>query len=623
MDPRILKYYNSELQHLRDMGGEFAKAYPKIAARLGLDEFDCADPYVERLLEGFAFLAARVQVRMDAEFPEFTQHLLEIVYPHYLTPVPSMAVVQINPDLNEGSLSKGYPIARDSVLRSLIGKGENSACEYRTAHDVRLWPIQISEARYFESGQAVSSCCNKNIMAAKSGLKLTLKSTAGLKFCELSGLDELIFYLRGNDGLQTFLYEQLIAHSIMMVVQCPGLQVFSEGNPFSLVGFEQTQALLPYSRQSFSGYRLLQEYFAFPERFCFVRLQGLQEAVAQVTCDSLDIVIAFDYKHPKISQAIIDSGHFQLNCTPVINLFPKRVDRIHLNDKTHQYHIVPDRTAPLDYEVHSVSEVLGLGTSADAGQVFFPFYDAGNFYGHRQEMAFYTLHREPRMLSSKRLRQGPRSSYIGAETYISLVDAREAPYNRNLKQLAIKALCTNRDLPLFMPVGKSNTDFTLQTGAPVESIRCLAGPTRPRPSAASGEVAWKLISHLSLNYLSLLNTDPEHGAVALRDLLTLYANNSELIVQKQIEGVLAIDARPVLRRIEGTGPVYFGRGLEIAVQFDESLFEGSGVFTLGLVLEHFFAKYTSINSFTETVIKTTERGELHRWNIRKGMRPTL
>lgn len=623
MDPRILNYYNTELQHLRDMGGEFAKLYPKIAARLGLDEFDCADPYVERLLEGFAFLAARVRVKMDAQFPEFTQHLLEIVYPHYLTPIPSMLVAKFEPDLNEGSLGAGYVIDKNTAIRSLIGKGDNTACEYRTAHRLCLWPIQIREINYFETGQPVSNCCNKNINAAKSGLQIKLNTTAGLKFNQLQGLDSLVFYIRGNDGLQSFLNEQLLAHSFLMAIQFPGFQIFHEGNPFHTVGFNNDQALLPYTQQSFSGYRLLQEYFAFPERYCFVELCGLQEAFSECNGNQLEIIIAFDYKHPHIAEDSINSTNMELNCTPAINLFPKRTDRIHLNEHERQHHIVPDRNNPMDYEVHSVTEVLGLGSGTDQEQFFYPFYDSGNFYGHREEMAFYSLLREPRMISSKRQRQGPRSSYTGSEVFISLVDARNAPYNRSLKQLAVKTLCSNRDLPLFMPVGKTNTDFTLQEGAPVNAIKCLAGPTRPRPSNAQGQEAWKMISHLSLNYLSLLNTDSEHGAVALRDLLSLYSNDSDLSMQKQIEGVLSINTKSVLRRIEGPGPITFGRGLEIGVEFDESLFEGSGVFVLGLVLEQFFAKYTSLNSFTETVIKTTERGELHRWTLRQGTRPLI
>jgi len=604
------------------MGAEFAKAYPKIAARLGMDGIDCSDPYVERLLEGFAFLAARVQVKMDAEFPDFTQHLLEMVYPHYLAPIPSMTIVQFNPELNESALAEGYLIERDSVLRSQIGKGETSACEYRTAHNTTLWPLQVSEVKYLTTGHAVSNSCKQKISRAKSGLKLVLKTTAGVSFNELVTLDELTVYLKGNEETATFLYEQLIANTLAINYSGAGLKRYNKGNSNVAIGFDDDEALLPYGSQSFSGYRLLQEYFSFPERFRFIKLTGLKEVFSKCVGDEIEIVFAFDYKHPKLEDTF-DQDTFLLNCTPAINLFSKQADRIHLNNKTHQYHVLPDRSKPLDYEVYSIQETVGLGSSKEEKQTFYPFYDASNFYGHRERMAYYTINRVPRVASSKRLRQGPRSSYIGNESFISIVDAKQAPFNLNLKQLATKILCTNRDLPLFMPIGKGYTDFTLQVGAPVSSVKCVSGPTKPKPSFAQGQVAWKLISHLSLNYLSIIDTDEEHGAVALRDLLMLYADKNDSVIQKQIEGVLKISSKAVLRRIEGVGPITFGRGLEITVEFDESLYEGTGVFLLGTVLERFFSKYTTINSFVETVIKTTERGEIHRWATRRGTRHIL
>jgi type VI secretion system protein ImpG len=623
MDPRILNYYNSELQHVREMGAEFAKEYPKIAARLGLDGIDCADPYVERLLEGFAFLSARVQVKMDAEFPEFTQHLIEMVYPHYLAPMPSMTIVQFNPELNESSLTEGYSIERGSVLRSVIGKGETTACDYRTAHDVTIWPLEISSAKYLTTGHAVSNSCKQKMTKAKSGLKLVLKTTAGVNFNELENLDELVIFLKGSEETSTFVFEQLVANTISVNYQGLGINIHKKGNPIEAIGFEDDEALLPYTSASFSGYRLLQEYFAFPDRYRFIKLKGLNDIISTCNGDELSIVFSFQYSHPKLDDTI-DQQTFLLNCSPAINLFTKRADRIHLDNKTEKYHILPDRTKPLDYEVYSIQETVGLGSSKEEKQTFYPFYEASNFHGHREQMAYYTIKREPRLVSSKRFRQGPRSSYSGNETFISIVDAKQAPYNLNLKQLAIKLLCTNRDLSLFMPIGKGREDFTLQVGTPaVESIKCVAGPTKPKAPFTQGDAAWKLISHLSLNYLSIIDTDEEHGAVALRDLLMLYADKNDSVIQKQIEGVLNISSKPILRRIEGLGPITFSRGLEITIEFDESLFEGTGVFLLGMVLERFFAKYTTINSFVETVVKTTDRGEIHRWKTRRGTRHIL
>ena len=622
MDPRLLKYYNHELQHIREMAGEFALEYPKIAGRLGLDSFECADPYVERLLEGFAYLSARVQLKVDAEFPRFTQHLLEMVYPHYLSPTPSMAVVQLQPDLMEGSLNEGFLIPKETSLRSNIGKGEQTACEYRTAHDLTLWPIELIEAEYLNGIGAVANLGIPSLSGLKAGIRLRLKTTAGLSFNQIK-LNNLPLYLRGVGELPMHIYEQLLANSIAVVVQPISRplawQHIVKQSAVLPIGFNQDEALLPYTPRSFQGYRLLQEYFAFPERYMFVELTQLQAALQQCPDHEIDIIILLNRSNTRLVNEI-DVSRFALFCTPAINVFPKRADRIHLSNQTNEYHIIPDRTRPLDYEIYQIREATGFGSTSDDQQAFLPFYQASSDASHAKNRAYYSIIRAPRVISSKQKLQGPRSSYIGNEIYISIVDANEAPFKSELKQLGLETLCTNRDLPLQLPIGIGKTDFTIQTGAPVELIRCLSGPTKPRPSNAHKDTAWKLINHLSLNYLSLLNNSEKEGASAFRSLLSLYGDNSDLSFRKQIEGVLSIQSKPIVRRINTAGPIVFGRGLEITVTVDESAFEGSGVFLLGMVLEQFFAQYVSLNSFTETVLKTSDRGEIMRWATRLGQR---
>jgi type VI secretion system protein ImpG len=279
----------------------------------------------------------------------------------------------------------------------------------------------------------------------------------------------------------------------------------------------------------------------------------------------------------------------------------------------------------MDFEVYGVTKVLGYGTRAEPEVEFQPFYQVKGRHVSTESRAYYTLYREQRRLSSTQRRRGGRgrSSYIGSEVYISLVDGKETPYSSNVKQLGFDLLCTNRDLPLHMPIGVGKTDFTLQSGAPYLSIRCLAGPTPPRPANVHKETAWYLISHLTLNYLSLIDNDHEQGAAALRQLLMLYGHHSEADIQKQIGGLLSIRSEPVHRRLNIPGPMTFGRGLELTLTFDESAFEGHGVVVLGAVLEQFFARYVSLNSFTETVVRTTDRGEVRRWPARIGKRHTL
>jgi type VI secretion system protein ImpG len=395
-------------------------------------------------------------------------------------------------------------------------------------------------------------------------------------------------------------------------------------NPVAPVGFEDEQALLMYGPRSFQGYRLLQEYFAFPARYLFVELASLAPAVRRCTGSELEILVLTDL-HDRELDGKLGLDNLAMFCTPAVNLFPRRADRIHLTEGNNEYHVVPDRTRPMDYEVYSVKEVVGFGASADVKQPFHPFFAWNDKTPSDDAPAYYTIQRQPRMLSARQRAQGTRSSYVGSEVFMSLVDPDEGPYRSSLRQLAVETLCTNRDLPLQLAVGQGWTDFTLESGAPVESIRCLAGPTPPRPSHAQGDTSWRLISHLSLNYLSLVDAAAGAGerASALRELLSLYSDLSEQTTRKQIEGVRETSCAGITRALPVPGPTTFGRGLEISLTCDEGAFEGSGVFLLGAVLERFFAKYVSINSFTETVLRTVQRGEIMRWPARTGLRATI
>lgn len=621
MDPRLLTYYNRELQYIRETGQEFAKEFPKIAGRLGIETLECTDPYVERLLESFAFLTARVQLKLDAEFPRFTQHLLQMVYPHYLCPTPSMAVVQLVPSLSEGALADGFRVPRGSAMKSVIGRGEQTPCEYRTAHDVTLWPIELTGAEYTSF---LGDLGNLRIPGKpKAALRLRLQASAGLNFDQIA-LDELPLFMLGGDEMAFRIYELLLAHTVALVVRPAGGDSAGDivvDNPVRPMGFDDEQALLPYGPRSFQGYRLLQEYFAFPSRFLFANLSGLA-AARRCKSPELEIVIVLDAQDSRLEKAV-GPGQFGLFCTPAINLFPKRTDRIHLTEAENEYHIVPDRTRPMDFEIHSVTEVLGFGTSADQKQEFFPFYAMHDRASAEEMSSYYTLIRDPRMLSAKQRSQGTRSSYVGSEVFIALVDATQAPIRPQLKQLALQTLCTNRDLTLHIPIGQKRSDFALEAGAPVEAVRAVAGPTPPKPSYAHGDPTWRLVSHLALNYLSITDDSNGGGASALRELLSLYGDAADPIIRKQIEGVRTVESQSVTRRLPVSGPVAFGRGLEVTLTCDESAFEGLGVFLLGSVLERFFAKYVSINAFSETVLKTVQRKEIMRWPARLGRRPAL
>ncbi len=627
MDPRLLPYYTRELQHVRDMGAEFAREYPKIAGRLGLDAFECADPYVERLLEGFAFLAARVQLKLDAQYPVFTQHLLEMVYPHYLAPLPSMAVVQLQPDLKDSGLAAGVVVPRQSALRSLVGPGERTACEFRTAHAVSLWPLQLAEAKYLESPAALAAAgiALPAGRVVRAGVRLRFELVGGAQTQALA-LDRLPLFLAGADGLPKRLYEQLHADTTAVVVRGSNasggmLEMTLGADTMQMRGFAGDDALIPYDGRSFSGYRLLQEYFACPERFLFAELTGLRAPLRRLHGSSFEVVVLLQRSLPSLAAAV-GAEHFKLFCTPAINLFPRRADRIHLHAGLHEYHVLADRTRPMDFEIHHLGEVEGFGDRQEPEQRFAPFYGGDARTWHARHGAFYSMRREPRMLSARQRRDGARSSYVGSEVFVSLVDADDQPHSTRLRQLGLQLWCSNRDLPLHMPVGKGTTDFTMDSGVPVQSVRCVAGPTKPRPALSAGQTAWRLLSQLQLNYLSLFEDGPD-GAAALREILTLYCDPFDASAQRQIEGVKQVSGTPIVRRIPVPGPITFGRGLEITLTCEDAAFEGTGAFLLASVLRHFFARYVSVNSFTETVLRTTERNEVARWPAQPGTRPRL
>jgi type VI secretion system protein ImpG len=626
MDRRLLHYYNLELQHLREVGAEFAKEFPKIAARLGMEGLEVADPYVERLLEGFSFLAARVQMKIDAEFPRFTQHLLEAIYPGYLAPLPSTAIVRFEPETQEGSLADGVVIPRGTALRSVLGKGEQTPCEYRTAHAVTLWPIEIAEAQYVRvtgssAGLDLPALPEIRSGRIKAAIRLRLRTTTGIKLGSLR-LDRLALHLMGAEGAPVRLLEQLVMNTVAVVARparapAPWHEVLGR-DAVRHVGFEDDEALLPVTERRFSGYRLLQEYFALPQRFLFVELSGLGPAFRKSSDTEIDVIVLLDRSDPGLESAI-DATSFGLFCAPAINLFPRRADRIHLNDRDYEYHVLADRTRPADFEVYDVLEVAGYTEGGERARTFQPFY-ATRDLPVEDGGAYFTLRRVPRMLSERQGAQGPRAGYLGSAVFLTIVDAREAPFRTDLRQLAIEALCTNRDLPLLLSTGTGKTDFTLVSGAPVKSVRVIAGPTRPRPTVAEGETSWRLIGHLSLHYLSLVDTDEQQGASAMRELLALYGDLGEPAVRKQIEGLRSITHRPLLKRVVLGAQTSWVRGLEITTTFDESAFQGFGVFVLGAVLERFLSRYVTLNSFTESVVRTVDRGEIARWPARIGNR---
>lgn len=627
MDSKLLEYYNRELAYLREMGAEFAEQYPKVAGRLGMRGIDVADPYIERLMEGFAFLTSRVQLKMDAEFPRFSQRLLEIIYPNYLAPTPSMAIAELTPDSSKGDISGGFRVPRGTMMDSQTLKKTGITCSYTTAHDVTLQPVRIKQVELggipADIPLAALGLQNRGSVSA---LRIRMECFESVTLKNLN-LDQLMFYLAGPDLQAQQLLELVMQHSVGLLCQTveatPQRCVLAD-DALRQEGFEPDQALLPNDLRNFEGYRLLQEYFAFPARFQFVSVSGLRPLLqnaheSQKTLRQFDIIVLLD-KQDLALERVIDASHLALHCTPVINLFPKVAERITLNENHHEYHLVVDNIRPLDYEVFSVQRLGSSASEKRYEQEFRPFYstlseDDGN-YG-----AYFSLRREQRSLSEHTRRYGTRTGYIGSEVFVSLVDERQSPWHSDLKYLTADVLCTSRDLPLMLLQDQGN--FVMPDSIPIQQVTLKKGPTPPRPALADGMIAWRLISQLQLNYLSLMDGDPQQGAASLRQLLGLYGNLSEPAIAKQIQGVRHCQLRPVYRRVPEPGPIVFARGIAIDLTVDERAFSGSSPYLLGSVLERLFSRLVAINTFTEMTLSSQQRGEIAHWQARVGKRTLI
>ena len=633
MDPRLLRLYSQELSHLREVGAEFAQEFPRIASRLGMEGLEVSDPYVERLLEGFAFLTARVQLKLEAEQPRLIAQLLEAIYPNFLAPLPSMMVARFEIDPADPNLTHGHVVPRGGVIVSELARGQDTHCEFRSAHEVKLWPLELLDVRYFTFAADLPLTRLPQAQGARGGLRIRLRCGGGLQFHQLSGLDRLPFYLSAPDATAFRLHELLGSAVVGTLLHDDGsadlsAQDWRGAESVAPMGFTAAEALLPESLRAFSGYRLLQEVAAMPQRLLFFEITDLAERLARTRSDTVELVVFLQRGDANL-EPLVDAGSLALFCTPAVNLFSKRLDRIALGPGDWEHHLVPDRTRPMDYEVHSVETVTGFGTGRVTRQDFAPLYATYQAAPPAPDSigsGYYTLRREPRLPSPQQKKQGARSSHIGEEVYLSLVDPAHAPYAEELRQISVQAWVSNRDLPTLLPAAAEDREkplWRLETPGPVLRVRAQRAPTRPSSRLPAGEMGWQLVNHLTLNHLSLVGESPAGAAASLRTMLGLYAPADDAGWRRQIEGVRSLHLQSVVRRLPFTGPLTFGTGVAIELELDELAFQGTSAFLFASVLERFFARHAAINSFTQMTLRTPQRGEVMRWPPRVGLRESI
>jgi len=653
MNQEFLDFYNRELALFKEHTKEFAEEYPGIAERLGGLVGERADPMVAGLLEGAAFLAARVQLKLKHEFPEFTNNLLEQLLPNYLAPTPSALLAGLLPLYSDPALREGVRVPRGAYLdATYLERDRRVACRYRLGAEVTLWPFDVAAAEYIPSAGPLQALGLQTDARVLSGLRLSLThrvasdpadepsaaQAAKLPMSWFAGCKtrELKVHLLGGEADAIALYEQLFSDCVGIYFRHLdefGDPVVTSGAECTLeqVGFDEDEALLPADTRVFRGFDLLREYFWFPRKFLGFRLGGLERIMSRLKSKSVDVIFVFDEVNTRLAAAV-QRGMFALYAAPAVNLFEKTTDRIPVRKNEHEYHVVPDRSRMLDYEPHSILEVYAHYVGGREKQPVHPLYSSPEGASPTQGL-LYTQRRLPRRRSAAERREGRASDYTGTEMFISLVEPATIADPNSVAELSVRALCSNRHLTEHLPTGTGGADFRLIDNVALD-VTCLAGPTPPREpivsqlrlrseTASTGAVTWRLINLLSLNQLGLVQHGAGRNGEALRELLALFADLADGATERRIRGIKSVDSRPVVRRFPQRAGTGAARGLEVTVVLDEKAFEGSGVFLLGAILDRFLAEYAAMNHFTQTVIRTVERGEVMRWPPRAGARRIL
>jgi type VI secretion system protein ImpG len=604
----LLLYYERELTYLRQLAVQFAEKYPKVASRLVLEPDKCEDPHVERLLEAFAFLAARVHLKIDDEFPEITEALLSIVYPHYIRPIPSMSVAEFQLDLEQGKLTTGLKIDRNSLLYSQPVAGV--PCKFRTCYETTLWPLSVTAAEWKSPDRLKPAVRASDSVAA---IRLELQCGPDAEFPSLE-MDSLRFYLSGESQFVLKLYELLSCRLNRILVRdpTPRSRVPSVTLPASALepaGFGDDETMLPQTRRSFFGYNALQEYFVFPQKFLFVDVKGLDQVWPAGFKNRAEIIFLLARFEGEERREMLELGitpkTFRLGCAPIVNLFPQTAEPLLLDQKKFEYPVIPDVRRPNATEIFSVDDVTAINVQTQETVRFQPFYSFRHAVNGDRHRAFWIATRRP----------ASRLNDEGTDIYLSLLDKSMKPVYPDLDTLTIRTICTNRDLPAKLPFGSESGDFELENKGPIDKIIALTKPTKPIRPPIGKSIQWRLISHLSLNYLSLVS----EGREALQQILKLYNFTDSAYSQKMIEGIAAVRSSRHFARLLSENGISYARGTRVEIEFDETQFVGGGVYLFAAVLEHFLAHYTTLNSFSQMVATTTQRKEvLREWPPRSG-----
>lgn len=655
MNREFMELYNRELALFYEHAGEFAEEYPGVAERLGAMTADSPDPMIGALLEGAAFLATRVQLKLKHEFSTFTDHLLEQLVPNFLAPIPSVLHAQVVPEFGDEALRDGVVLPRGSYIDAAYRERDRSlACRYRLTREIGIFPLSITRAEYIGAVAPLEALGVSLPADGRAGLRLgfRVRSTRNIEAepaVELTAdkpahwarglkIRALPIHLLGPESDAVAIYEQIFGHTVQLALRWQGTDQkwrtrTLPRDVLEQIGFDEEEALYPVDHRVFRGFDHIRDYFTFPRAFLGFRLRDLGKHLADVESPVFELIFVFDDVAPRLGTAV-EGDSFGLFCAPAINLFEKSCDRIFLKPNDYEYQVVPERTRYLEFEPHRVTSVAAHRSGHSDRIPAYPLYSAPEDQTAHSSALFYSVRRMQRRRTAEENKYGLRSDYIGTDLFLTLVGhERAAERGEEIGEVSVTALCSNRHLPEHLPIGETGADFIYLDNDQIR-IRAVTQPTRPREPLINGisdrsrpnytgENAWRLINMCALNHLGLVQTRAGGDARAIKDVLMLFADLSDNVTERRIRGVRSVDSSPVTRRVRALDGVAVARGLEITITIEDKAFEGSGVFLLGAVLDRFFAEYVGINQFTQTVIRTPERNVIMRWPPRLGRRQVL
>ncbi len=613
MRDELLSYYERELTYVRRLGAEFAQKYPKIASRLQLEPTRCEDPHVERLIEGFALLAARVHLKLDDEFPEISQALLNLLFPHFLRPIPAATIVQFRRDPKQGKLTSGVTIPTGTTLYSKPVAG--MPCKFRTVYDTVVWPIDITDARVLAPDRLDPPVKSNDAVAA---LRVELTAQGGAPWADME-LNALRFHIDAEGVVGHGLYELLLNNTVEILIRDTDPK--SRQRPIALhaaslkaVGFEPGEALTPYPRRSFAAYRLLQEYFSFPAKFFFFDLTDLDVLKDADFGPKIELAFLFSSYERTDRQETLEGGvsarNIRLGCSPAVNLFEQTAEPIALDHTRYEHQVIPNVRRRDDVEVFSVDRVTAAKPGSGATSDLEPFYAFRHGAADRAQTVYWQV--------ARRSPYGRRMS--ADEVFMTLVNDTGRPRLGDFEVLTVRCTCTNGDLPSKLPFGDEKGDFDAEGAAAAPIIVALRKPTRTIRPPLGQEVLWRLISHLSLNYLSIV----EEGKGALQEILRLYDFPGSVDAARQIEGIVALHSERKFSRVISENGISYVRGVRVELELDEEQFVGGGVYLFASIIEQFFGHYVTLNSFSQLRVTTRQRKEsLREWAPRAGHRILL